>query len=173
MMPELCSWMTETRLVKSVLHEVDKNLRAALWCDTLWSIQVSFCKLRRWRMQKWEHNIHDFLLVLSHFFFQSWCIHYSLAKSKRKGFSMHGKIVYFSTFHSVLKSLKMTQTENSDYVLLPLFCWFLLGVNCIFLPLFGGSVPMLRSSLRSQCCKLRLFELFLQFVKYILDCHDI
>ena len=68
MMPELCSWMTETRLVKSVLHEVDKNLRAALWCDTLWSIQVSFCKLRRWRMQKWEHNIHDFLLVLSHFF---------------------------------------------------------------------------------------------------------
>ena len=67
-MPELCSWMTETRLVKSVLHEVDKNLRAALWCDTLWSIQVSFCKLRRWRMQKWEHNIHDFLLVLSHFF---------------------------------------------------------------------------------------------------------
>ena len=108
-----------------------------------------------------------------HTFFQSWCIHYSLAKSKRKWFSMHGKIVYFSTFHSVLKSLKMTQTENSDYVLLPLFCWFLLGVNCIFLPLFGGSVPLLRSSLRSQCCKLRLFEWFLQFVKYILDCHDI
>ena len=92
--PELCRWMTrKAGLLKSVLHEVDKNLRG--YDATLYdlfkypfvSYDVDACKNGS---SARKQNIHDFLLVLSLvllktlFFFKTWCIHYALAKSKTK-----------------------------------------------------------------------------------------
>ena len=44
-----------------------------------------------------------------------------------------------------------------DHYIFTLFCWVSFRANYIFLPLFVGSVPMLKSLLRSQSCKMRLF----------------
>ena len=67
--PELCRWMTrKAGLLKSVLHEVDKNLRG--YDATLYdlfkypfvSYDVDACKNGS---SARKQNIHDFLLVLS------------------------------------------------------------------------------------------------------------
>ena len=96
--PELCRWMTrKAGLLKSVLHEVDKNLRG--YDATLYdlfkypfvSYDVDACKNGSSSSQT-EHSWFPTCLVTSPFentfFFKTWCIHYALAKSKRKWFSM-------------------------------------------------------------------------------------
>ena len=58
--------------------------------------------------------------------------------------------------HSVWKSLKKVSFYDFDNM-----CWCPNNVSKtrIFTPFFVGSISML-SSLRSQCCKMRLFEQF-------------